>query len=72
MDRTLKDYLKLDPGEAIDTATLAFEQVKKFKGHAHIIWHNSSFDWAEDWNGWEYVFREIMVKMQMIFEESRS
>lgn len=72
MDRTLKDYLKLDPVKAVETATLAFEQVKKFKGHAHIIWHNSSFDWAEDWNGWEYVFREIMVKMQMILEESRS
>lgn len=50
MDVSLKNYLKLDPDQAIELAISIIKEVKKYNGDFHVIWHNSSFN--GDWTEW--------------------
>lgn len=60
MDVTLKDYEKLTPDTAILSINERMDHIKKFKGEAIWIWHNSSFSSLHDWQGWSAVFEYLL------------
>ncbi|MGD9930898.1 MAG: polysaccharide deacetylase family protein [Mangrovibacterium sp.] len=59
MDVTLKDYLKLSPGLALDEIRKLMLEVKKYGGTFVSIWHNESLSDQGDWAGWRQVFEEM-------------
>lgn len=61
MDRTYLDYLKFNPAEAQASIIKLFNQVKKYGGHFHLTWHNSSFDFNDEWKAWEHVLNDLIV-----------
>lgn len=63
MDVTLKDYLGYEPQEIIDQMQSIILQCKKHSGWCSLIWHNSSFDKTEDWEGFDDVLTEILQLM---------
>jgi len=60
MDRTLKDYLKLAPVEALKELKKIKEKVKSVGGQFCILWHNDSLSDKEEWAGWREVFEKII------------
>lgn len=58
MDVTLKNYLKLNPMEAIEAIKKIIDVTEEYGGHLVTIWHNSSFD--KNWQGWDEVFEEML------------
>ena len=58
MDVTLKNYLHLEPEQAIEKIKNITDTVSKYGGTMISIWHNSSFD--NDWIGWRKVFEEML------------
>ena len=64
MDVTLKNYLKLSPKQAIETATIIIENTKAVDGQLMTLFHNNSFCEQEDWEGWRAVYEEILQKTQ--------
>lgn len=63
MDRTLKDYMKLNPEEARSKIKSILSTIKHYQGHAHIIWHNSSLNNDGEWEGWTDVFYFILQEL---------
>jgi len=59
MDRTLKDYMKLSPAEAVDKIREAIEEVRSVKGKFVTIWHNEAFSDFGEWKGWLDVYDEM-------------
>ncbi len=64
MDRTFLNQGNSYPNAIIHEINLLIEQCKKYKGHAHIIWHNSSFDFEGEWRGWNDVFNSIVESLR--------
>ncbi|MCK4464140.1 MAG: polysaccharide deacetylase family protein [Bacteroidales bacterium] len=62
MDGTLKDYLRLEPPEAIQRIRELIEKVRKVNGTFISLWHNTSFDDKGEWKGWRKVYVE-MIKL---------
>jgi hypothetical protein len=62
MDGTLKDYLRLDPPEAIQLIAKLIDKVKKVNGTFLSIWHNTSFNDQGEWTVWRRVYKE-MIKL---------
>ncbi len=60
MDVTLKNYLKLNPEEAILKSKDIIDQCKYVNGTFMTIWHNSSFDENEGWKDWDKVYLQIV------------
>jgi len=58
MDVTLKNYLKLEPEQAIETIKNLTDTIYQYGGTMISIWHNSSFD--KGWIGWQKVFEEML------------
>jgi hypothetical protein len=56
MDVTAKNYMKLNPDEAIDVGRTLKELVFIFGGTFTFIVHNESLSEAEGWGGWKRVF----------------
>ncbi|MBL7113016.1 MAG: polysaccharide deacetylase family protein [Bacteroidales bacterium] len=59
MDRTLKDYLKLNPGEAVDKINEIIGEVRAVSGKFVTIWHNEAFSEFGEWKGWTDVYDEM-------------
>ncbi len=59
MDRTLKDYMKLNPGEAIDKINEILSEVRAVSGKFVTIWHNEAFSDFGEWKGWTDVYDEM-------------
>ena len=58
MDVTLKNYLNLEPDQAIEKIKNIVNTIARYGGTMISIWHNSSFD--KDWIGWHKVFEEML------------
>jgi hypothetical protein len=56
MDRTLKDYMKLNPQEALQELQDLRKKVKDVGGQMVTIWHNDSVGNHGEWKGWRTVF----------------
>lgn len=59
MDVCLKNYLQLNTAEAIEKIAALKQVVKQVNGQFISIWHNSSFDPKEGWQGWDKVYESL-------------
>ncbi len=62
MDVTLKNQLKLLPNEAVLAIAELKNAVEQVGGEMIGIWHNSSFDRDQGWNGWEMAYQSLYSK----------
>ncbi len=60
MDGTLKDYLKLNPNEAIKEIKEVIFEVKKVDGLFISVWHNSSLSETNGWGPWIKVYEKLL------------
>ena len=61
MDVTLKNYLNLDPKDAISKIYNLINEVKYVNGTFTSVWHNQSLFFENDWQDWHSVY-ENMIK----------
>lgn len=62
MDVTLKNYMKLNPDEAIHNVCTLMDEVKAVGGWFSIIWHNESVTGSGAWKEYRRVFEVINQK----------
>jgi hypothetical protein len=62
MDGTLKDYMGLQPDEAIEVIKMQLNKVKAVNGLFIAVWHNESFAENKRWKGWRTVY-ELMLEI---------
>ena len=62
MDVTLKDYMKLQPGEAWQITDNLMNEVKSVNGTFVSLFHNESLHDSAQWQGWRQVFEQILEK----------
>jgi hypothetical protein len=67
MDRTLKDYLKLDPHGAMEQVKELIKSLSGIGGCFTSLWHNEAFSDAGEWKGWGNFYSE-MLKLAMEHE----
>jgi len=60
MDRTLKDYMKLQPAEATMKINEIIREVSAVNGTFISIWHNDAFSDKGEWKGWLEVYKELL------------
>jgi hypothetical protein len=60
MDRTLKDYMNLEPSEAIVQIKKLADRIKAVGGQFTMLWHNNSISNYGEWEGWQSVFEEAI------------
>lgn len=60
MDATLRYYLRLNPGEAIDLIKEMKMAVREVNGTFVSLWHNESLSEIDPWLGWRKVFEEML------------
>jgi hypothetical protein len=60
MDRTLKDYMKMRPAEAIQKINEIIDEVRAVNGTFISIWHNDTFSDAGEWKGWLDVYEKMV------------
>ena len=60
MDVSLKNYMNLQPEEAVVRVKKIKEIIKNVKGTFIPLWHNNSVSFMEDWNYWEAVYVECL------------
>ena len=63
MDVTLRQYLGLNPGEAIIRINRLVEKVKAVNGIFTSLWHNESLSEQGVWRGWRRVFESMIEKV---------
>jgi hypothetical protein len=61
MDRTLKDYMKLQPAEAIRKIKEIIAEVRAVNGTFISIWHNDTFSDKGEWKGWLEVYEQMLM-----------
>ena len=61
MDGTLKDYMHLNPQQAIQIITDLMEKVRAVNGTFISLWHNDSFSDRGQWQGWLKVYRDMLT-----------
>jgi hypothetical protein len=64
MDRTLKDYMKLNPAQAIQKINEIISEVRAINGTFISIWHNDTFSDAGEWKGWLDVYENLLTAAQ--------
>jgi hypothetical protein len=64
MDRTLKDYMKLKPAQAIHKINEIIGEVRAVNGTFISIWHNDTFSDAGEWIGWLEVYENLLGAAQ--------
>lgn len=62
MDGTLKDYMRIQPENALSVIRPIIEQVKKVNGTFISVWHNESFAENERWRGWRKVYEDLILE----------
>ncbi|MBN1415608.1 MAG: polysaccharide deacetylase family protein [Bacteroidales bacterium] len=60
MDVSLRQYMRLNPDEAIKKTKELMEKVKKVNGTFVTLWHNESLSDKGVWKGWRRVFEEVI------------
>jgi hypothetical protein len=60
MDRTLKDYMKLQPAEATRKIDEMVREVRAVNGTFISIWHNDAFSDKGEWKGWLEVYEQLL------------
>ena len=60
MDRSLQQYLKLSPEVALEDLGQLLSQAIAHGSYAHIIWHNSSFDFEAEWKPWKGFYEKMI------------
>ena len=60
MDRTLKDYMKLRPAQAINKINEIIGEIRAVNGTFISIWHNDTFSDAGEWQGWLEVYENLL------------
>jgi hypothetical protein len=60
MDRTLKDYMGLDPKRALEKISDIAAAVRSTGGTFSTIWHNDAFSDFGEWIGWKDVYLQMM------------
>lgn len=60
MDRTLKDYMKMRPPEAIQKISEIIGEVRAVNGTFISIWHNDTFSDTGEWKGWLDVYEKLL------------
>lgn len=60
MDGTLRDYLGLSPGEAVDLIKRLIKQVRMVQGTFISLWHNDSLSERGRWAGWREVYEQLL------------
>jgi hypothetical protein len=61
MDGTLKDYMHLNPQQAIQIITELMEKVRAVNGTFISLWHNDSFSDGGRWQGWLKVYKDMLT-----------
>jgi hypothetical protein len=59
MDRTLKDYMRLSPTQAMEKMMQIAESVRSVGGTFVSIWHNDAFSDFAEWKGWKDVYLQL-------------
>lgn len=59
MDGTLRDYLQLTPGEALEVIRKLLDETVQVGGMFVSLWHNDSLSGRDDWQGWDQVYEEM-------------
>lgn len=60
MDGTLRDYLDLQPSEAIATIRTLADKVRQHNGVFVSLWHNESLNGSMRWQEWRDVYKELV------------
>ncbi|MBN2813120.1 MAG: polysaccharide deacetylase family protein [Bacteroidales bacterium] len=60
MDVTLRQYLGLNSGEAIDLLCKLIRKVRRVNGVFTSLWHNESLSEYGPWTGWREVFIQLV------------
>ena len=60
MDRTLKDYMNLQPAEATQKIAEMIEEVRAVNGTFISIFHNEAFSDTGEWEGWLEVYKKFI------------
>jgi hypothetical protein len=66
MDRTLKDYYKLSPDDALSHINEILDNIKDFGGVFIPIWHNDSVKGQGEWEGWDEVYKKMLLKARQL------
>ncbi|MFK8045089.1 MAG: polysaccharide deacetylase family protein [Crocinitomicaceae bacterium] len=64
MDGTLKDYMKLNPKDAINIILDLKKTVKSVGGQFIPLWHNHSIGNQMEWRDWQIVYEACLDKNQ--------
>lgn len=68
MDVSLKKYLALERGQAIEIIEILLREIKDTNGIFSYLWHNSSISDLDGWAGWRSVLDELIVRANEILE----
>lgn len=60
MDRSLQQYLRQSPEAALEDLEQLITQAIAHGSYAHIIWHNSSFDFEAEWKPWRGFYEQMI------------
>jgi len=60
MDVTLRDYMRLNPDEAINKIQEIVSKIKNVNGTFVSLWHNESLSETKHWKGWRRVYEEML------------
>ncbi len=60
MDRCFLDHLQYKPEEVVNEIKRLYEICLSNGGHFHLNWHNSSFDFSEEWKNWEGILQTLI------------
>ncbi|HRZ77384.1 MAG TPA: polysaccharide deacetylase family protein [Bacteroidales bacterium] len=63
MDGTLKEYLGLGPGKALDRLGRLIGNVRRYGGVFSTLWHNSTLSEQGEWKGWRQVYQRMVEEM---------
>lgn len=60
MEGTFKDYLNIQPEEALVEIKKLIDVVKKHKGEFISLWHNHSIQNRDEWQDWHKLFEDMI------------
>jgi len=61
MDATLKYYMKVAPGDAMNYILPLIKEVKAVNGDFISLWHNESLSENKMWAGWRKVYEQMVI-----------
>lgn len=67
MDRSLKDYMKMNPEESFMQMTDLMDKIEKYGGEFVSIWHNESFSGKGEWKDWDHLYIRMIKELNRKF-----